>query len=41
MFKEERHKYSFRWEDLGNIGEGRSNLRPNAPVWAYCLLGKW
>lgn len=38
MFKEERDKYGFRWEDLGNIGEGRSNLGPNAPVWAYRLL---
>lgn len=38
MFKEERDNYRFRWEDLGDIGEGRSNLGPEAPVWAYRLM---
>jgi hypothetical protein len=38
MFKEERGKSRFRWEDMGNIEEGRSNLGPSAPVWAYRLL---
>ncbi len=38
MFKEERDKSRFRWEDLGNIGEGRSYLGPDAPVLAYRLM---
>ncbi len=38
MFKEERDRYRFSWEDLGIIGDGRSNLGPNVPVWAYRLM---
>lgn len=38
MFKEERGRYAFKWEDLGNIGGGRANLGPNVPVWAYRLM---
>ncbi len=38
MFKEQRDRHTFKWEDLGNIEEGRANLGPNVPVWAYRLM---
>lgn len=38
MFKEERNSSRFTWKDLGDIKEGRPNLGPSAPVWAYRLL---
>lgn len=38
MFKEERNSSRFTWKDLGDIKEGRPNLGPTAPVWAYRLL---
>lgn len=38
MFKEERKKYQFRWEDLGDIREGRPNLGAQVPVLAYRLM---
>ncbi|MBI4961798.1 MAG: 4-vinyl reductase [Desulfomonile tiedjei] len=38
MFNEERTAYRFRWEDLGNIEEGRPNLGPETSVAAYRLM---
>jgi uncharacterized protein len=37
MFKEERQKYQFKWQDLGDIETGRPNLGPQVPVLAYRL----
>ncbi len=38
MFNEERDYNKFRWEDLGDIKEGRPNLGLDVPVLAYRLL---
>jgi predicted hydrocarbon binding protein len=38
MFKEERNKKTFEWQDLGDIQEGRPNLGLAVPVMAYRLL---
>ena len=38
MFKEERDKSKFSWEDLGDINGGRPNLGLMVPVLAYRLL---
>ncbi len=38
MFKEDRDKSGFKWENLGNIEEGRANLGPKMPIWAYRLM---
>lgn len=38
MFTEERTYSQFKWEDLGNIEEGRPNLGLNVPVLVYRLL---
>jgi predicted hydrocarbon binding protein len=38
MFKVEHEKSTFKWEDLGDIEEGRPNLGLEAPVLAYRLL---
>jgi len=38
MFKEDRNFNRFRWEDLGNIKEGRPNLGQTVPVLVYRLL---
>ncbi|HDL08513.1 MAG TPA: 4-vinyl reductase [Desulfobacteraceae bacterium] len=38
MFNEERDYNKFRWEDLGDIKEGRPNLGLKVPVLAYRLL---
>jgi len=38
MFKEERDNFQFRWEDLGNIEEGRPNLGTSTSLLAYRLM---
>ncbi|AFM26156.1 V4R domain-containing protein [Desulfomonile tiedjei] len=38
MFKEERTAYKFRWQDLGDIEEGRPNLGPSTGVAVYRLM---
>jgi len=38
MFNEERDYNKFRWEDLGDIKEGRPHLGLEVPVLAYRLL---
>jgi predicted hydrocarbon binding protein len=38
MFKEERSRSTFSWEDLGDIALGRVNLGPSVPVQVYRLL---
>jgi len=38
MFKEERMAYRFKWQDLGDIEEGRPNLGPNTGVAVYRLM---
>jgi uncharacterized protein len=38
MFKEERDKNKFVWEDLGDLEKGRPNLGLTVPVLAYRLL---
>ena len=38
MFKEERAAYRFRWQDLGNLEEGRPNLGPTTHVVVYRLM---
>jgi predicted hydrocarbon binding protein len=38
MLKEESQHYKFRWQDIGDINEGRPNLGSQVPVLAYRLL---
>lgn len=38
MFTEERSEYLFKWEDLGDIAEGRPNLGPTTLLTVYRLL---
>ncbi|AFM26204.1 V4R domain-containing protein [Desulfomonile tiedjei] len=38
MFKEDRTTSHFRWEDLGNIDQGRPNLGPTTLVAVYRLM---
>lgn len=38
MFKEERDKLEFRWNDIGNIQEGRPNLGDVITVTIYRLM---
>jgi len=38
MFKEERHKNKFVWDDLGDLEKGRPNLGLTVPVLVYRLL---
>ncbi len=38
MFKEERNHQGFKWEDLGDIDEGRPNLGSMTPVAVYRLM---
>jgi predicted hydrocarbon binding protein len=38
MFKEERHRTKFVWDDLGDLKKGRPLLGLTIPVFAYRLL---
>jgi predicted hydrocarbon binding protein len=38
MFNEERKKYNFSWQNIGDIKEGRPNLGSQVPVLAYRLM---
>jgi hypothetical protein len=38
MFKEERDKNKFVWDDLGDLEKGRPNLGLTVPVFVYRLL---
>ncbi len=38
MFKEEREEYMFKWNMIGDIGEGRPNLGPVMDVTIYRLM---
>lgn len=38
MFKEPRTVYRFKWQDLGDIQEGRPNLGPSTTVAVYRLM---
>ena len=38
MFKEERVQSMFKWDDLGDLDEGRPNLGMHVPVLNYRLL---
>jgi len=38
MFREERDESRFRWQDLGDVAEGRPNLGPELPVAVYRLM---
>ena len=38
MFKEEREKFKFKWQHIGDIKEGRPNLGGRVPVLAYRLM---
>lgn len=38
MFKEEREEYTFEWDMIGDIGEGRPNLGTTIDVAVYRLM---
>lgn len=38
LFDEMEDNYSFTWESIGDINEGRSNLGDNMPVFVYRLF---